>query len=330
MLSRLKGLFQSLRKSPFLCDLGIALAVIPAFTYLAYSTSSRPSPLTSWHFDRLMKRDAYIANRRLPKRDVASIRAEYSRDSGMLSQPNQAELKLGQCFFRLNAVNNELINDPKLREEVVSSKFMEDMLSLLQLRPKIVDMNSKRSLYEFCVFEESALNLLLSLSLSSSPTFRQYKTKIEEVMKEVRKFDAPYTLKNALVDSYFFNKQQPPTGILYNGRVICMNPERMGKYDTDVLFIHGQQSHCFTSWRVFDSKDRPLKLFSGRSYLLSTLWPPLFLADKHNSRLLSLNYTVLCCNTRRPRKADWATPLWAKEMTLLAKLPLSSLSIFTQ
>lgn len=331
MLSRFKaffnkGLFQSIRKSPLLLDLGIALATVPAFTYLAYCASSKSSPLTSWHFDRLMKRDAYVASKRLPKRDVVSIRAEYSRDSDILSQPNQTEVKLWQCFFRLNAVNNELINDPKLREEVVSNNFMENMLSLLRLRSKIVSTNSRRSLYEFCVFEESALNFLLSLSLSSSPTFRQYKTQIEEVMKEVRKCDTPYTLKNALVDSYFFNMQQPPSGIIYNGRVVCMNPERMGKYDTDVVFIHGQQSHCFTSWRVLDSGSRPLKLFSGRSYVLSTLWPPLFLPNTHGSRLLSLNYTVLSRSTRRPLKAAWETPLSAREMTPSAKSPSNSSS----
>jgi len=301
MLSRFLTKVQSLCKYPVVCDFGIVMVVIPTFTYLAYCKYSESSSIRDWQYDRLMKRDAYIASKCLPIRDPNIIRRQYLHDLSILSQIKEVNKKFAECFFKLNAVNNELINDSELRDKVINDTFIESIITLLQLRDRIKAMNSKALLYEFCVFEESALQLLLTLSLN--PVYKKYMSKIEEVMKSVRYDNTPYTLKNAHAESYFFNTQKSSTGIIYDGRVACMNPERMEKYDTDILFIHGQQSHCFTSWRILNPQDTILRLTSKRTYLISTLWPPKFLSDKYASRLLSLNYLVLCLNINRLHRA---------------------------
>jgi hypothetical protein len=107
------------------------------------------------------------------------------------------------------------------------------------------------------------------------------------------KASKPYTLKAAYAECYFHNKANTTgNSVEYDGIVVPMNPERMKDYDTDIVFIHGQQSHPFNSWRVLRDPSATMSMTSPRTYMISELWPPKLLSDEHKSRMLSVNYEV--------------------------------------
>jgi hypothetical protein len=260
-------------------DLAITGVVIPIFTYIAWSTHSKPSPLYDWQYDRLFKREANYRSKHIKPNT-------YLLTANKLLTNTSTDIKeIAKTLNYLSLIQNCIGDNQRLRDEMLTESFIECVLKLVTLRTKVEELKSSSLLLTLYSLEESAAYLFLILSLSSNELYKKYEGKIDETMKLLGRDKEPYTLRNALVDSYFFNKRSK--GIVYDGQVIPMNPERMKDYDTDIIFIHGQQSHCFNTWRVLRQNTA-----SVRTFKLSTIWPPKFLTKKYNSRILTLRYNV--------------------------------------
>lgn len=283
-----------LRGSPLLTDLAIAGTVIPLFTYIAWATRSKPSPIYDWQFDRLLKREAYHTRKDPTHKSWNALRTRYLLNAKQLlsvSNPSGASSnKLEEVLLDLSFVQNCAADNPRLRAVVLDDEFMRTCLKLAATRSRIEGCKSRSLLLDVYVLEESIANLFLVLSLDpNTDMYKKYEKEITAVMKEMQKGREPYSLRNALADCYFFNMTSKD--IVYNEHVIPMNPERMRDYDTDIVFIHGgNHSHCFNTWRILRQTGEPSE--RTRTFKLSTLWPPRFLPKHHNSRLLALKYNV--------------------------------------
>ena len=280
LLRALKGqVVNALRDSSIWMDLAITGTVIPIFTYIAWLTHSKPSPLYDWQSDRIFKREANYRSKHVKPNSY------FLKANQLLTNPSTDIKKLMETFNYLSLIQNCIGDNPRLRAEMLNEELIECILKLLALRPKVEEFKSSSLLFTLYNLEESAAYLFLMLSRSSSELYKKYEEKIDEAMKMLGKDKEPYTLRSALVDSYFFNKENK--GVIYDGQVVPMNPERMKDYDTDIIFIHGQQSHCFNTWRVLRQNKS-----NTRTFQLSTIWPPKFLTKKYNSRILTLRYNV--------------------------------------
>lgn len=271
-------------KSPLLVDLAIASGIAPIFTYIAWLTRSKSSPLYDWQFDRMFKRDTYYRKKEVKLNSTIYIHK--AKQAIRIIENSPTDIKeLEELFNDLSLIQNCVSDNPLLSAKILDDEFMEVMLKLLNERKRIEAVGSNNLLLAFHNVEEAAACLFLTLSFTTNPSYIKYKEQIESIMLSFNKEKEPYTLRNALSESFFFNMKSD--GIVYDGQVVPMNPERMRDYDTDIIFIQGNQSHCFNTWRVIRSGS------SGtRTFRLSTIWPPVFLTKKHGSRLLALRYNV--------------------------------------
>ncbi len=170
---------------------------------------------------------------------------------------------------------------------------MEEVLEFFEHRDRIDALKSPPLSLSFCSLEEPAARLLLLAYLNKDPGYAKYADRVEALMTRWR-ISTPYSLRSALAASYFHDKKKT-SEVVYDGVVVPMNPERMEEFDSDVLFVHGQQSHCFNSWRVLRQSGTGVNPAWRRTYQISHLWPPKFLTQKYASRLITLNYNV-CYN----------------------------------
>eukprot|EP00826_Nyctotherus_ovalis_P007160 TRINITY_DN1176_c0_g1_i7.p1 TRINITY_DN1176_c0_g1~~TRINITY_DN1176_c0_g1_i7.p1 ORF type:complete len:319 (+),score=48.58 TRINITY_DN1176_c0_g1_i7:190-1146(+) len=285
---------KALRGSSLLADLAVAGTVIPLFTYIAWATRSKPSPIYDWQFDRLLKREAYYTRKDPTHKSWKALRTRYLLNASQIlnidSSSSISSKKLKEALLDLSFVQNCVGDNPRMRAVILDDEFMKTCLKLAAMRSRIEEFKSRSLLLDAYVLEESIANLFLVLSLDpNTDMHKKYEKEITVVMKDMQKEREPYSLRNALADCYFFNMTSKD--IVYNEHVIPMNPERARNYDTDIVFIHGgNHSHCFNTWRVLRQSGEPSE--RTRTFKLSTLWPPKFLPDRHNSRLLALKYNV--------------------------------------
>jgi len=292
--------YKVLSNIPRFYDFALCAALIPACTLTAYFMHSEKLPYRDYNCDRIMKRNAYF-----PKDENINVSKLLLKYKGLSENILRLEIskvtpkdlqELSKIISFLSGIQQEMTLTnyiSNLNQEFLNSLFR----ILLDFKPKIAKSTPSLILL-FHMFEESAAYLLLKISINPNlkHLYEQNKDKIDEIMQKWKDEDNAknvHSLKTALAESYFYNlTNSAKTGIIYDGQIMPMNPQKMSEFDTDIIFICGQQSHCFNTWRILKNEGAFTNPVMRRTYQVSSLWPPKFIPEKYNARLLALNYSV--------------------------------------